>query len=149
MRESEHIFRDGLLKGLRNYDSNPTVTQSLVECHNLAPKELGLEKHRWVVHMNDMLDEDGNAVTLRALDYDNPTVATTRDITVYVQDYLTLADVSGVSVYIDDVLQGTTNASGFLNISDVAVGVHKIHFTKLGYDNTQGDSLVNDTLVVI
>ena len=50
-----YIFEEGFKHGLRRESSNPRNTQSLVECHNAAPGEAGLEPHEVVTS----LDADG------------------------------------------------------------------------------------------
>jgi hypothetical protein len=51
MREFEVPFREGLTKGLRRHSKNPLNTEALVECHNLAPTEFGLEPHEDIILM--------------------------------------------------------------------------------------------------
>lgn len=78
---------------------------------------------------------------------DDPT-ETHQDITITVKDYITDAAVSGASVYIDGTLKGTTDTEGNLNISSIAVGEHTIKITKSGYENSDIDTLANDTFTV-
>ena len=79
-----------------------------------------------------------------------PTVAEveTATIIVSVKDYITSVDVEGVTIYIDGVSKGTTNADGDLEIADVTTGIHKVVMTKALYLDSDEDELVNDFIVV-
>lgn len=48
MREGDYMFDEGLVKGLRRFETNLRNVQSLLECHNWAPAEQGLEPHEEV-----------------------------------------------------------------------------------------------------
>jgi hypothetical protein len=52
MRQGESIIREALAQGLRRFPTNPRGINSLVECHNLAPAEQGLEPHEEVTDLN-------------------------------------------------------------------------------------------------
>lgn len=73
---------------------------------------------------------------------------TQKSITVTVEDYATDADIEDVSVWLDSIYKGLTNASGELNIDDVPVGDHTIKMTKTGYVDSDQDDLSNDTFTV-
>jgi hypothetical protein len=53
MKSFKVTFDKGLLKGLRQFETNPLNQESLVECFNLAPAELGLEGHEMITDFNE------------------------------------------------------------------------------------------------
>jgi len=141
MKEFEFTFDEGLNKGLRRFSNNPRNSQSLVECHNLAPSEQGLALHEAVTNLNATgVSWGGLGKWTDASD--------TRDITIHISDYIDTTELEDVSVYIDDVLKGTTDASGELDIDDVAVGGHTLKLTKTGYLDSDADTLLNDYIMV-
>jgi len=140
MKEFEFTFDKGLRSGLRKHFSNPRNEQALVECHNLMPIETGLEIHEAVNDLNVSYAWGGLGKWTVA--------GATRDITIHVADYIDASELQTVSVYIDDVLKGTTDASGELDVDDVAVGGHTLKLTKTGYLDSDADTLLNDYIVV-
>jgi|GEM_PF-4170808 len=76
------------------------------------------------------------------------TLPTKRDITINITDYVSDVDLDEASVSIDGSYKGTTDASGLLNVSNVAVGDHTIKITKSGYQDSDQDDLANDTFTV-
>ena len=73
---------------------------------------------------------------------------TTRSITIRVTDYIDGTELQTVSVYIDNVLKGTTDANGELDVSDVETGGHTLKLTKTGYQDSDADVLLNDYIMV-
>ena len=141
MKEFEFTFQKGLTSGLRKHFTNPRNEQALAECHNWRPTEAGLVAHEAVVSLN------AGGITWGGLG--KWTVAgATRDITIHVADYIDATELQTVSVYIDDVLKGTTDANGELDVDDVAVGGHTLKLTKTGYLDSDADELLNDYIVV-
>ena len=141
MREFEFTFDEGLKHGLRRFSNNPRGEQNLVECHNIAPAEQGPELHEAVIDLN------ASGVTWGGLGQFSAASAT-RDITIHIADYIDTTELEDVSVYIDNVLKGTTDASGELDIDDVAVGGHTLKLTKTGYLDSDADTLLNDYIMV-
>ena len=141
MKEFEFTFQKGLVGGLRKHRSNPRNEQNLVECHNWRPTETGLESHEAVVSLN------ASSVTWSGLGKWTAAGAT-RDITIHIADYIDATELQTVSVYIDDVLKGTTDADGELDVDSVAVGGHTLKLTKTGYLDSDNDDLLNDYIVV-
>ena len=141
MREFEFTFDEGLKHGLRRFANNPRNAQSLVECHNLAPNDQGLELHEAVTDLN------ATGVTWGGLGQWSA-ASDTRDITIHVSDYIDASELQTVSVYIDDVLKGTTDANGELDVDDVEVGGHILKLTKTGYLDSDADTLLNDYIMV-
>jgi len=141
MREFEFTFDEGLKHGLRRFSNSPRGEQALVECHNLAPADQGLELHEAVTDLN------ATGVTWGGLGQFSAAAAT-RDITIHIADYIDASELQTVSVYIDDVLKGTTDANGELDVDDVAVGGHALKLTKTGYLDSDADVLLNDYIMV-
>ena len=52
MNSIKVTFDKGLLKGLRQFDTNPLNEEALLECFNMAPAEKGLEAHEPIVDIN-------------------------------------------------------------------------------------------------
>ena len=141
MKAFQYVFEEGLMKGLRRFSSNPRNNQDLVECHNAMPSENGLKFHKVVTSLNaDEISWGGEG----KLDAYSPT----RNITINITDYVSEEDVAEASVYIDGALQGTTDANGEIDITDIAVGTHTLKVTKTGYVDSDADELLNDYLVV-
>ena len=141
MKEYEFTFQEGLTKGLRRHFTNPRNEQSLVECHNWRPTEAGLVTHEAVVSLNAASITWGGLGKWAA-------AGATRDITVHVTDYIDTTELQTVSVYIDTVLKGTTDANGDLDVDSVAVGGHTLKLTKTGYLDSDADTLLNEYIVV-
>ena len=49
MKGYDFTFKEGLRKGLRKHYMNPFNEEDLVECHNMAPTESGLEPHEDII----------------------------------------------------------------------------------------------------
>jgi len=141
MREFQYTFKEGLLKGLRRFTTAPRDEQGLTECHNFAPSEKGLGLHEAIVDLN------ATGITWGGLGKWTAAGAT-RDITIHVADYIDASELQTVSVYIDGVLKGTTDANGELDVDDVAVGGHTLRLTKTGYLDSDADTLLNEYIVV-
>lgn len=141
MKEFDYSFREGLLKGLRRFSTNPVNEEALVELHNLAPGDQGLEPHEALTSM------DASGVTWGGLG-EKAAAADTRDITISIVDYVDNdVDVVGASVYVDSVLVGTTDANGEVDVT-LSVGGHAIRVVAAGYVDSDSDDLLNDYFVV-
>ena len=141
MKEFNFKMEDSLFTGLRKFPYNPRRSKMLVECHNLAPAEGGLELHEYVTSMNEAADFNGLGAESAS--------ETIRTITLNVSDFVDLADLQTVSVYLDTVLKGTTDANGLITIADVTVGSHALKMTKAGYSDSDVDTLLNGFIMVI
>ena len=141
MKEFNFKLKDTLFTGLRKFPNNPREDGTLVECHNLVPAEDGLELHEYVTSMNE-------AASFGGLGSESAS-DTTRTITINVADFVDLADLQTVEVFIDTVSKGTTDANGLITIADVTVGSHAIKMTKAGYSDSDADTLINDFIMVI
>ena len=141
MKEFQFTFKEGLLRGLRRFVSGPREEQGLVECHNFAPGDKGLGLHEAVTSLN------ASGVTWGGLGKWTAASAT-RNITICVKDYVDASELQTVSVYVDDVLKGTTDASGELDITGIATGGHTLKLTKTGYLDSDADTILNEYFVV-
>jgi len=133
---------DGFKKGLRPHPTNPRNSEYCVELFNLMPAELGLEAHE---EIQDITTTD---IEWNGQGYYTP-ASVVRDLIIRVSDYVDDEELQTVSVYIDDVLKGTTDANGELVISNVLVGGHTLRFTKANYTDSEDDDLFNDYMFVI
>lgn len=141
MKEYSFLFNEGLTKGLRRYSNNPINAQTLTELHNLEPSELGLEPHETLINL-DASNVDWGGMGAKAA------ITDTSDITISIVDYVDEdVDIAGASVYIDDVLMGTTDANGEIDLT-LTVGGHTIRVTAAGYVDSDADDLLNDYFVV-
>ncbi len=141
MREFEVTLADPLFAGLRSSDRRERNTVQLIECYNVVPSGKGIDFHEAITSLN----ADGIAW---GTSYPTAAEVETTTITVSVKDYVTSEDLEGVSVYLDGVLKGTTDANGDLEIADVTVGIHAVTLTKALYVDSDEDDLVNDYIVV-
>ena len=141
MKEFNMKLKETLFTGLRKFTNNQRRDEAVIECHNLAPAEQGLELHEYVTSMNEAASFGGLGAEAAS--------ETTRTITINVADFISIADLATVSVYIDTVLKGTTDANGLITIADVTVGSHAIKMTKTGYSDSDADTLLNDYIMVI
>lgn len=141
MKEFNFRMKDTLFAGLRKFSNDQRRDEALVVCHNLAPAERGLELHEYITSMNETASFGGLGVVEAS--------ETTRTITINVADFITDADLQTVTVFIDEVNKGTTDANGLITIEDVTVGNHAIKMTKTGYTDSDSDTLVNDYIMVI
>jgi hypothetical protein len=140
MKEYTFTFKEGLTKGLRRFSNTPRNAQSLVELHNLAPSDLGIEPHEALISLDDTAAFGGIGA--------KAAITNTSDITIAIQDYVdSSVDIAGASVYIDDVLVGTTDANGEIDLT-LTVGGHSIKVTAAGYVDSDTDDLLNDYFVV-
>ena len=141
MREFSVVFK-AFNKGLRAFKNMPMGEQSLVECFNMAPSEMGLEIHETLMSLNaDGVSWGGEGVKAA------PT--TTRTITINIRDYVSEDLVETAAIYLDTVLKGTTDVLGNITIEDVAVGGHYLKITKVGYIDSDQDVLYNDYIMVL
>ena len=142
MRQSETTFKD-ISKGLRRYKRNPRNTGGLVECFNLAPDKDELKPHDALLGLgDDTVEWDGKGVYSSS--------ALTRSITIAVTNYDTAAVVVGITVSVDGVSKGVTDAGGELIIAGVAIGRRAIILSDLqNYYDSDDDSLcANDAIFV-
>jgi hypothetical protein len=105
------------------------------------PTESGLGFHE------DVISLDADDISWGAESSSQGDLGTTT-ITISVKDYTTEEDLEGVSVYLDNVLKGTTDSEGDIEISDVTIGIHYVRMTKSLYVNSNVDDLLNDYIVV-
>ncbi len=140
MKEFEYIF-DLEMMGLRQFRTNKVDEEALVDCFNLMPMRGGHQGHEV------LLDLNGNSIAWGGLGQLTASANTT-NITIKVSDYMDDTFEQTVSVYIDNVLQGTTDAQGEIDIADIAVGGHTLKLTKASYTDSDADDLLNDYIVV-
>lgn len=105
------------------------------------PTEAGPEAHKAVTDLN------ASGVSWGGLGKWSAATAT-RTITIRVTDYVDNSELQTVSVYIDSVLKGTTDANGELDVAGVATGGHTLKLTKTGYQDSDADDLLNDYIMV-
>lgn len=141
MKEFNFKMKDTLFAGLRKFTNDQRRDEALVECHNLAPAERGLELHEYVTSMNEAASFGGLGAESAS--------ETTRTITINVTDFIDDTDLQTVTVFIDEVDKGTTDANGLITIADVTVGSHAIKMTKTAYTDSDADTLINDYIMVI
>ena len=142
MRQSETTFKN-ISKGLRRYKRNPRNTGGLVECFNLAPDKEELKPHDTLLGMgDDTVAWGGEGV------YTSSSLV--RSITITVTEYGSSDVVGGVSIAIDGVDKGETNALGVLTIADVAIGRRAIILSDRQnfYDSDDDDLYDNDVIFV-
>jgi len=73
----------------------------------------------------------------------------TTSVTLLYKDFVTGAVLEGVSVSVDGVRKGTTNAKGEITIYDIRTNrTHTLKASKEGYLTTDSDSLANDSFVI-
>ena len=142
MRQATDTFDKALRSGLRRFSNNPRNMPGLIECHNLAPAEQGLEAHEEITDLGGSgISWGGEGVYSAG--------AITRTITIRVTDYVSDTELETVAVYIDSVSKGNTDVNGELDIANVTVGGHDLKLTKVGYLDSDADDLFNDYIMVI
>ena len=144
MKQGTVYIQDALKSGLRRFSHNPRNSSGMVELHNLAPAEQGLEPHEEI----NSLAGSGPGGEWTGYGTYTPT-AQTRTITIRVTDYVSDTELQTVAVYLDNVSKGNTDAGGELDIADVSVGGHELKLTKAGYLDSDADTLFNDYIMVI
>lgn len=132
---------DGFKMGLRPFENSPRNNQYATELFNLCPAEAGIEGHEQIIDIATEYSWGGLGVY-------TPT-SKTRDIVIRVTDYIDSEEISGVTVFVDNVNKGTTNASGELAVTGLSVGGHEIKLTLAGYYDSDADTLFNDYIFVI
>jgi len=126
--------------GLRPFGGQRNSGQ-FVEFFNLMPNENGCEVHETLTDLNaNEITWGGFGKVARSLASDS--------VTINVSTMIELEDVSGVTVYLDGVSQGTTDASGNITIAGVTVGIHDVKLTKTDFDSGDTDILYNDYIIV-
>ena len=141
MKEYEVTLQEGLGKGLRPDSFQERGGERLTECFNVVPRGNGVELYTAATDLN------ANDIAW-GTSYPTAAEVETATIIISVKDYTTSADVAGVTVFIDGVSKGTTDANGDLEIADVTTGIHKVVMTKALYLDSDTDDLVNDFVVV-
>lgn len=142
MKQFSSTIDQALRSGLRRFSNNPRNIPGLVECHNVAPEEQGLEQHEEVTPLGN------SGVTWNGMGQYSAG-AVTRTITIRVTDYVSDAELQTVAVFLDTVSKGNTDANGELDIAAVSVGGHVLKLTKAGYLDSDADDLFNDYIMVI
>ena len=142
MKQGTAIIREALTHGLRRFSHAPRNSPGMFELHNLAPAEQGLEPHEEITPINESGVSWGGEGKYTAS-------STTRTITIRVTDYVSDAELESVTVYLDGILKGTTDANGELDIASVTVGGHELKLTKAGYTDSDADNLFNDYIMVV
>jgi hypothetical protein len=142
MRQGEVDLSPVLKRGLRRFGVSPRGSLWLLECHNWAPAEEGIEPHETVTSLG------ATSIAWGGEGAYSPTVIV-RDITIRVTDYVDDSELPTVTVYLDGVSQGTTDSNGEITISTVTVGGHELKLTKTGYQDSDADTLFNDYIMVI
>ena len=142
MKQGEVDLTEFMKKGLRRFEESGRNSKWLLECHNWAPAEDGLEPHETLT----LLGASGVSWGGQG-QYTPETIV--RDITIRVTDYVDDDELSGVTVYLDGVSQGTTDANGEIDINTVTVGGHELKLTKTGYLDSDTDTLFNDYIMII
>jgi len=142
MRQGEVDLSPVLKRGLRRFEVSPRGSLWLLECHNLAPAEEGIEPHETVISLGASGIAWGGEGA-----YSSASIV--RDITIRITDYVDDSELETVTVYLDGVSQGTTDANGEIDISTVTVGGHELKLTKTGYQDSDADTIFNDYIMVI
>ena len=142
MKQGEIDLTRALKRGLRRFSVSPRNSLWLIECHNWAPAEDGVEPHETVTSLGASGISWGGEGQYSFS-------APIRDITIRVTDYVDEDELSGVTVYLDGVSQGTTDANGEIALHGVTVGGHELKLTKTGYVDSDVDTLFNDYIMVI
>ena len=142
MKQGELDLTKILKRGLRRFAVSPRNSMWLLECHNWAPAEDGVEPHETVVSL-------GASGVAWGGEGQYVQESIVRDITIRVTDYVDDDEVVTVAVYLDTILQGTTDSNGEIDISTVTVGGHELKLTKAGYIDSDADTLFNDYIMVI
>ena len=141
MKEFEAVFSEGLSKGLRRDNYGERDKERLTECFNVMPMENGVKLYEALDDLN------AAGVVWGGRGQDLSSLGTTT-ITVNVTDYITGTDIESVSVYIDDVYKGRTDANGDLEIVGIELGGHSIKMKATGYTDSDEDELLNDYILV-
>ena len=137
MREFPFTFKEGFVRGLRRFQTNPINIQSLTELHNMAPDVDGLTPHQVITSLNASGETWGGVGAKDA-------ISDTVDITISIVEYVDEdVDVAGASVFIDGVFAGSTDNNGELDVT-VTVGGHAIKVLATGYIDSDVDGLIND-----
>lgn len=141
MREYNYPLAKQIFGGLRRYSNGPRRGNGLIECHNIGPVESGYEVHEELVSLNASASWGGLGKKGEC--------SVTRTIVLNVNDFITDLDINNVSVYIDGVLKGTTDANGDITITNILVGGHTVKLYASGYTDSEDDILANDYIRVI
>lgn len=71
-----------------------------------------------------------------------------RNLSIKTLDFSTEAAIPGAAIYLNNKLQGHTDAEGLLHLTDVPTGEHLFRATREGYLDTDQDGLSNESIVV-
>lgn len=142
MKQGEVDLTEFMVKGLRRFEESGRNSKNLLECHNWAPAEEGIEPHETLTLMGASGVAWGGEGQ-----YSHPVIV--RNITIRVTDYVDDDEISGVTVYLDAVSKGTTDSNGEIEIDTVTVGGHELKLTKTGYLDSDADTLFNDYIMII
>ena len=108
MKGYDFTFEKGLRGGLRKHYMNPLNEEALVECHNLAPTESGLEPHEDVVLIGAAADffllmESGDYILMEDHDGNtmmNRVVSTTATvITLQIASTVAMSDTTDDDIH--------------------------------------------------
>jgi hypothetical protein len=136
------IISEPFKVGLRRFSQGLRGQQGFYEFHNVMVEEGGPRLHETITSLTD--DSNGWA-GLGTEDL----FTKLRNIVIHVHDFATGdTPLENVTVYIDGVSKGTTNASGELTITDVEVGGHSIKLTHATYVDSDEDEIANDFIMV-
>ena len=141
MKEFPFNIKEGLTKGLRRFSTNPMNSQFMVELHNLAPSDQGLEPHETITSLNATGVTWGGVGAKAA-------ITDTADITISLKDYIDEDDIADAAIYIDGIYIGVTDADGELDVVGVTLGGHTLRVVATGYVDSEDDDLLNDYFVV-
>lgn len=142
MKQGELDLTKVLKRGLRRFAVSPRGSEWLLECHNWAPAEDGVEPHETIISLGATGIAWGGEGK-----YTPQTI--TRDITLRVTDYVDGDEIVTVAVTFDGVGQGNTDSNGEITISGVTVGGHELVMTKTDYLDSGDDDIFNDYIHVI
>jgi len=142
VKQGEKDLTKVLKRGLRRFAVSPRGTDWLIECHNWAPAEDGIEEHETLISLGASGVSWGGEGKYVAEDF-------IRDITIRVTDYVDDDEIVTVAVFLDDVSRGNTDSNGEIILNNVTVGGHELKMTKTGYIDSDTDDLFNDHIMVI
>ena len=142
MKQKEIDLTKVLKRGLRRFAASPRNSEWLIECHNWAPTEEGIEVHETLTSLG------ASGIAWGGEGKYTPG-AITRDITLRVTDYVDDSEIVTVAVTLDGVSKGNTDSNGEIAISGVGVGGHELVLTKTGYIDSGDDDLFNDYIMII
>lgn len=72
----------------------------------------------------------------------------TRKVYLTVRDACTRTIIPGVYVWVDNKYIGTTDLQGRIYLGELKVGTHSLKMSKYGYQNSDSDTIANDSFTV-